>query len=175
MKKIQPTNIENETTADTFSKARIAFDDYKRKMDECFAKETANRQKFIPMPPPYPGFPPAYSYTPSQEQFYGSRVDLTDDETQSTQKHEEKEHSILDSLERLLELSIKTINTTLTGSAAVMNRFYGMDEKERCQESESYGFCCERECDCDCECYSQHYEPCCRCECHPSVGNCMHK
>ena len=141
-------------------------------MDECYAKETANKQQFVPAPPPYLGFQPAYVFTSPHETFYGPDTAPEDSATQSAQKHDTKDSSILDSLTRLLELAIKTINTSLTGGVAVMNRFYGMEEREHNMGYESCGCCREHECDCDCDSCCQHYEPCCCCECHPSVGNC---
>jgi hypothetical protein len=172
MAKLKSIKMGNKATGDSSTKAKAAFDEYKKKMDECYAKETANKQQFVSMPPPYLGFQPAYVFTSPQEPFYRSGTVPENSEIQSAQKHDTKDSSILDSLTRLLELSIKTINVSLTGGVAVMNRFYGLGEREHCNGNESCECCNENEYDRECDCCSQHSEPCCCSECHPSVDNC---
>jgi hypothetical protein len=171
MAKVKPITIENNAAADSGTKAKTEFDEYKKKMDEYYAKETVNKQHFIPAPPDCLGFQPAYVFTSPHETHYGHNTAPMDTETQSSQKHDTKDASILDSLTRLLELSIKTINVSLTGGVAVMNRFYGLGERECSNGNESSKCCSENRCDCECDGYSQHHECCCN-DCHPSVGNC---
>jgi hypothetical protein len=162
----------NASAADSSTKAKAEFDEYKKKMDEGYAKEIFGKQHFIPAPPPNPGFQPAYVFTSFHETFDGPGIAPADPEAPPAQKHDTKDASILDSLARLLELSIKTINVSLTGGVAVMNRFYGLGEREYRDGNESCECCSEKECDCGCDCHSHHFESCNCSECHPNVDNC---
>jgi hypothetical protein len=162
---------ETEAVSGTESKAKIAFDEYKSRMDAFYEKELKMKHHVPPMPPPMFGPPPpAYTFPP-YEPYYYSKPEEEKEKTEPEPECKLKQLPILDSLTKLIELSFKAVNLSLTSGVTVLNRLSGLEDEE-CFEEYDWGGCNNKgKFDYDEDCHAHHYHDMCN-RCHASVNNC---
>ncbi|GAB4379490.1 MAG: hypothetical protein Kow0042_28940 [Calditrichia bacterium] len=161
------------------NKAKAAFEDYKRRMDEHYAAATRGKEMGTPAgppgfatgmppwgaPPPFPGgMPPPFAPPPGAEP------------TGQVKDAASTAGSLLERIGNVLSLGVDLLNVGLSGGLKLMEGFSGMERYPSyghlhgmeyghgyCPECYPGGMHHHQECGC---------EPCCCGECHPGVWNC---
>lgn len=163
------------------NKAQNAFDEYKQRMDQGYQAHLAMKQSSGSggSSAEYPMY--VLSDTPP---IVAPMMAPPAPMTKTDENTTDAGTSVIDGLAKLLDLSIKTANTTLTGWMTVMNKFYGVSEEYEehhggsCQEHGyghgGYPSGCHGEhvYTCDCNHNARGHHDCDCDDCHPGVHNC---
>jgi hypothetical protein len=155
---------------DASTDAQSAFADYKRRMDEQYSAHADKRPMASPPAPP-PGFYPMYALgapPPGYPSMEGTETGPASEPAASGPTGA----NIVDGMAKLLDLSVRTVNTTLESWLNVMTRFSGRPfEDDYHGDPGCYDFHHAPDYPCDCH-HHPHEESCCCGECRPGVHNC---
>lgn len=165
------------------SKAQSAFDEYKQRMDEGYQAHLASKGASAPAGNTiYPMYVIGES-SPTPDESGGAGMPSSGNPMSSSA---DTAGNVIDSLAKLLDLSLKTANSTLNGWMKVMDKFYGVSEDTGWQhEHGHYGnyphghhhdepCCCHDEYDdaCDCHHDAHHEHDWHGQDCHSTIRNC---